>query len=890
MGATLGRIGRRVRAILRWDAAERELEAELRYHLERDAEVFVRDGLTRKDAEAAALRAFGGLARSTEDCRDARGVRLVSELHQDLRYATRMMRRNRGLSAIVVLTVAAAIAANTALFSIINGVLLTPLDFPGSERLVVIDEHRPDRPHLGVAFPDFLDWQVRQRAFESMAAWLPIGGVLTGGGEPERVFGRAVTRSFFPTLGVPFHLGRPFSADEDRPGGGRAIVLNYGLWQRRYAGDTAVVGRTVNYNGDPYTIVGVLPAGFDYYGRANLNNDVFLPLGHLADQPYMKNRESHPGRVLARLGAGVTLERAQADLAAVASGLSTEYPATNRDVSVRLLPLLDDYVGDSRLTLGILLAASGLVLAVACANIANLLLARAASRRREIGVRLALGAGRARIVRQMLAESIALATLGGLLGLVLGGWGTAWLAHAMPNILPRLTDVALDGRVIGFAAAVTIAAGIAFGMAPAFQGASIDLQHLLRDGGRSTAGSGRRLRELLVVAEIALSVVLVVGAGLLVRSFSALAAEDPGFQPNGVVTMRLRLPDGRYRDRRQVTTFLDEVLARISAIPHVDAACLTTGVPLGRSTQEAFAIGGAAGVPRERLPVALLQSVSPGYHSTFGIRLLAGRYFSSADGERAAPVALVDDELVRRHFPDRPMDDVIGREIRIVDQGEPVRRIVGVVRHVRHAGLDEPPQPEIYTPYAQIEPGWQLEIGRAIDLGIRTSLEPRVAVSAIRKEVGVLDRELPLSLVRTMSDALAQSMASRLFNLWLLCGCAATALGLTVLGVYGMVSYGVAERTREIGVRIALGARRSQVLAFVMRGGLRLVSVGVAAGLAGAVAEGRVLRTLLYGVAPDDPLTFGGVALLLVLVAASATYLPARRATRTDPTAALRDG
>jgi putative ABC transport system permease protein len=886
----LRRILRRVRAILRPAVLERELDDELRYHLDREAAGFVRDGLTPDEAEAAALGAFGRLEPSREACRDARGVRLATDFGRDLRFAARMVRRNPGLSTVVVLTVAVAIGANTALFSLVNGVLLTPLDFPASERLVVIAERTPERPELAVAFPDFLDWRARQHAFDDMAASLVTGGILTGGGEPERVFGRSVTRSFFSTLGVTFHLGRPFSAAEDRPGGTPAMILNYGLWQRRYAADATIIGRSVTYNGLPYAVVGVMAPGFDYYGRSNANNDFFLPLGQFADEHYMQARDMRPLQVMARLKPGVSLERAQADLGAVAAGLAVEHPATNRDVGVRLRLLLDDYVGDSRLTLVVLLGASGLVLAVACANIANLLLARATVRRREIGVRLALGAGRVRIVRQLLVESLMLSVFGGAIGLAFGAWATRSLVHQMPAILPRLADVAIDGRVVAVAVAVTMLTGMTFGGAPALQSASIDVQQLLRDGGRSIAGSGRRVREALVVCEVALSVALLVGAGLLVRSVSVLAAVDPGYRADHVVTMRLRLPDARYRDREQVVPFLHQALERISAIPEVAAACLTTGVPFGRATVERFDVETVIDRSRDRLPLALTQWVTSTYHATFGISLVAGRYFSPADDERAAPVAIVDQELARRHFPGRSSGDVVGRTITLVGQpGEGARRIVGVVAHVRHAELAEPPRPEIYVPYDQTEPGWQVEIGRAMDIAVKTQLGTNEVVSAIRKEVRAMDAELPLSHIRSLSEALDDSMAPRVFNVRLLGGFALTALLLSVLGVYGMMSYSVTQRSQELGVRIALGASRAQVVGLVMRRGLVVISIGLVAGLAAALAGGRVLGTLLYAVTPADPVTFGVVALALVVVAASATYIPARRASRSDPLAALRD-
>jgi len=884
----LSRLRAWLRAIVAPGAVERDIDDELRYHLERDAESFGRQGLGAEEARRAALRAFGGVEPAREAMRDASAVRLLTDLKQDAAYALRMLRRDPALAIVATLTLALVIGANAAVFSVVNAVLLRPLSFPSADRLVVISEQTPIRPQMGVAYPDYRDWSARNTTFDSMGASIVIGGVLTGGGQPERVFGRAVTASFFRTLGVPLHAGRWFTDTEDRPGGERVVVLSHALWQRRYGADPSIVGRTVNYNGDPYAVIGVLPASFDYYGVDNANNDIFLPLGHLEDNDYMKDRDSHPVRVLGRMKGQATIDQARADLATIAASLALEHPGSNRGVGTEVRPLLDDYVGDVRLTLAVLLAAALLVLLVASANIANLLLARGSARRREIALRLALGAGRLRIMRQLITESLVLAVFGGALGVVVGTSAARMLDRLAPNSLPRLTDVQIDVRVVVFSIAVTVLAGLAFGAAPALQASGIDLRRFLGEGGRSQAPRARRMREVLAVTQMALCIALVVGAGLLVRSYSALLRADPGFDAHDVITMRIRLPDGRYRDRARVLSVLEQALTRIAGMRGVESAALATGVPLGRANDERYVVDGQAAPSRERTPVALVQWVTPGFHRTLRIGLLAGRYFTAADRENAADVAIVDEEFSARTFPGGN-SAAIGRRVQLAGERGRWREIVGVVRHIRHAALDEKPRAEVYAPFDQMDASWQLEIGRAMDVAIRSRDGEAPVVAGVREQLRAIDPELPLSHVRTMDDALAMSMAPRTFTLTLLGLFAGVAVVLCVVGLYGVTSYAVTQRTREIGIRMALGARPGEVVALLMGRGAIVIAAGLVLGLAASMVCGRVLQDLLYGVRPRDPVTFGVAAGALCIVAAVASYLPARRATRLDPVAALRN-
>jgi predicted permease len=811
----------------------------------------------------------------------------MQTLWQDLRFGARMLLKNPGLSIIALMTLMLGVGANTAIFSVVNGVLLKPLPYPDADRLVVLREASAARPEMPVSYPDLLDWRARQDVFEEVAASMVVGGVLTGAGEPERVFGRRVSENFFAALGVRPRPGRAFTAAEDRPGGERVTVISHGLWQRRYGGDPRLLGQKIEYNGERFTVVGVTPAGFDFYGRDNANNDFFLPLGQLADQDYMQKRDSHPGiTAVARMKPGVSLGQARAAMAAVAADLAREHPATNAGVGIALAPLIEDYVGDARPALGALTAAAALVLLIACANVANLLLARAAGRRREIALRLALGATRFRLARQLLTESLLLALGGGLLGLLLAVWGVELLTRLGPEALPRLEGVTVDARVLGFTALVTLLTGVVFGLAPALRSTKAGLNEALKEGARGSQAQGSGLRGALVAAEVALSLMLLVGAGLLLRSLHRLTRVDPGFDPRGVLTLRVRLPDARYRELSQITGFLERLLPRVASLPGVEGACLTTAVPLGRSDENTLLIEGQP--PPEGPPAALTQWVSADYHRTFAVALLQGRYLTPHDRADAAPVVLVDEELARRHFPGHPIGAVVGRRLRLDGEGEPWREIVGVVRRVNHSGLDQRPRPQIYGPYEQMNRRWLAEVGRAMDVAVKTSGEPQALVGAIRREVQALDRELPLSHVRTMEEALSRSLAPRRFSLMLLAAFASVALLLSAVGVYGVVSYAAAERTREIGIRKALGAHDGDIVSLVIGQGMRPALGGVAAGLLAAAALTRLLSSLLFGVSAHDPLTLAVVAALLAGVSLAACWIPARRATKVDPTVALR--
>jgi len=816
----------------------------------------------------------------------------MQTLLQDLRYGLRMLIKRPGFTAIAVITLALGIGANTAIFSVVNGVLLKSLPFPASEQILALSEISKEARETAVAYPNYLDWRARQTVFENVAAHRPAGGIMTGGAEPERVFGRFVTASFFPTLGVKPQIGRSFNEEEDQPGAPALIVLSHSLWQRYFSGDPNLIGKNILYNGESWTVIGVLPAGFDFYGQSNLNNDLFIPLGRLTDQQHMRDRHSHPLWVTARMKPGVTIEQARAEMKAIAAQLEKQYPASNTGKGVELRSFLDDYVGDVRYSLLVISFAVALVLLIACANVANLLLARAAARQKEMAIRLAIGAGRWRIVRQLLTESVMLALAGGALGLLLAVWGVELLLKLMPDSLPRVEDITVDPRVLGFTVLVTLLTGIIFGLAPALQTSKVDLNNALKESGRQASGStgAHRLRGALVVAEIALSLMLLVGAGLLIKSFRQLMEVDMGFDARHVLTLRLRLPDAKYVEAAQSIAFLKEATRRIATLPGAKQVSIAMGFPLGgRSSDNGYWLEGQPEPQKPGdWPVALNQSVSESFHQTLGITLLTGRYFTERDTADSSPVVLVDDDFVRRHFPNHPINDALGKRLRFGGDDEVWREIVGVVRHVRQNNLDEAGFPQVYRPWLQMNPRELADFTRVMDVIVKTSVEPLSLLAPIKREVQAMDQDLPIGNVATLEALVTQRLAPRRFNLLLLGLFALIALLLGAVGLYGVMSYTVAQRTREIGIRLALGAQKGDVLRLVIRQGMLFSLLGVLIGLVASFALTRLMTSLLFGVSPTDPLTFAVIALLLTVVALLACYVPARRAAKVDPMVALR--
>jgi putative ABC transport system permease protein len=812
----------------------------------------------------------------------------LDNIFQDLKFAYRTLRKRPSFVVIAVLTLAISIGANTAIFSVVNGVLLKPLPYPHPERLVVLSGTSREVPETLVSYPDYLDWRERQTVFENIAVRMPAGFVFTGEGEPERIIGRWVSASFFQTIGVKPLIGRPFTEQDENSAAERVVILGYGLWQRRYGGEESVVGRRVMINAESWTVIGVMRADFDFYGRLNVNNDFLVPLGRLSDRSYMRNRNTHVAGVVGRLKPNVTIHQARIEMNSIAADLEAHYPDSNTGTGVALKPLSEDYLGDAPQALVMISTAVLLVLLIACANIANLLLARAAGRQREIALRLALGASRARIVRQLLTESVLLGVAGGALGLLLATWCFDSLLTLSATALPRSEEVRIDSRVLIFSISASLFTGILFGLVPAWQASKTDLQTALKEGGRQTSGSSEQLRSIFVVAEVALSFVLLVGAGLLLKSLQEMLRIDPGFEPRNVLTVRLRLPDAKYRDSWRTMRFCREALQGVSALPGVQHASLSTGFPFGQSNDDEYLLEGQPEPQPGDAPVATTHWISEGYQETLGIALLAGRCFTVQDNETSPLVAIVDEELLRRHFSGQPVQAILGKRIRVGGTGEPWREIVGVVQHVKHRSLDEEPRPEIDRPYAQVGPKWLAEVTRVMDLSLKTNTQPLSFVAAVKEVVQNIDPEQPLANVQAYETRMSAETAPRRFNLLLIGAFASIALLLATVGVYGLMSFAVTSRTQEIGIRMALGAESKDILRLMLKRGLTLTLAGIGIGIVGALALTRLIQNLLFGVSPSDPLIFATITLLLTGAALGACLVPARKATKVDPMIALR--
>jgi putative ABC transport system permease protein len=808
----------------------------------------------------------------------------MSNLIQNLRYGVRGLWKNPGFTAIAVLSLALGIGANTAIFSLINAVLLRPLPFADPERLVMVweDVTFAGFPRNTPAPANYADWKAQNRTLEDMAALDERSFNLTGDGEPERIQAYGVTANFFPLLGVKPALGRGFTAEEDKPDGPRVAMISYRLWQSRYGGERGVIGRDLLLNGEKYTVVGVLPAGFQFLAK---EIGMCVPIAFTQEQ--LNNRGGHYLTVVGRMKPGVSLAEAQADIQTVMGRIAHDHPEEtfNGKVGSVVLPLREQLAGDVRRPLVVLLVAVGFVLLIACANIANLLLARAAKRRKEIAIRTAMGASRGRIVGQLLTESLLLSLAGAGVGLVFASWSFNFLQRMVPEGMAMSADLRLDWRILGFTLLVSLLTGLIFGLAPALQTARVDLNESLKQsGGRTDLHSGTRMRNALVVAEVALALVLLIGAGLLIQTFFKLRGQYGGLQAENVLTLRTQLPDSRYRELPQRVQFYDQVLARVRSLPGVISAGYTTSVPLVWK-------GGTGGfIPEGRQPQpglsydANFRQVSPEYFKTIGIALRQGRSFNDGDNAQSMPVAIINETMARQYWPG---EGAVGKRFKIggPDSELPWLTVVGIAADVRQMGVDEPVKAEMYLPYPQVTHSiWT----RPRELVIRTSVEPTSLAASVRHEIHAVDPNQPISDVRTMAEILGEETAARRLGMTLLATFAGLALLLSVLGIYGVLSYFVAQHTPEIGVRMALGAQSGNILGLVLKKGMLLAGAGVGIGLIAAFALTRLMQSLLYDVSASDPLTFLGVAALLTAIALLACYLPARRATKVDPLVALR--
>jgi putative ABC transport system permease protein len=800
-------------------------------------------------------------------------------LWQDLRYGFRMLRNKPGFSLVAVLALALGIGANTAIFSVVNALMLRALPFPDPDRLITIwEDHRarggPEKEWTTPA--NLRDWQEQSRSFEQLAAYVGWGPTLTGNMEPEMLDGASISHNMFALLGVEPVAGRSFNAEEDQPGGEKVVVLSHGLWQRGFGADRSILGNKVSLSGEACTVIGIMPAGFKPPFAAEA--EIWRPLRQ-ALNPNCQ-RACIVLRALGRLKKGVSATQAEAELNTIARRLETEFPVAYRGIGIRIVPLHKQMVGDTRPALLALTGAVGFVLLIACANVANLLLARAASREKEIATRTAIGAGRSRLVRQLFTEGLQLAFAGAMAGLLVAYWILDFLIAFSPPGTPRLDEIAVDGRVLVFTLVLAFVTAVLFGLAPALQISRPNLSLALRDGSRGSPGyGGLRLRGSLVVAELALALVLLAGAGLLVKSFALLRRVDPGINPARVLTFNLALPSRDYAERHQVSAFYAQLLERAGQVPGVVAAGAISTLPFGGSgTDVDFRIEGRPlPPPGEAQPVAWYNQVSASYFKAMGIRLLAGRVFDERDHERAPPVVVISETTARQHFPG---ENPVGRRVG-AGGGSDLREIVGVVADVKHFGLDSDPRPTLYLPHLQVPAGRMAVV-------VRTAGEPLEVVPKLRGIVTSLDRNLAIADIRPMESLISDSIALPRFTLLLFGFFSGVALTLAAVGLYGVMSYSVAQRTHEIGIRMALGARREEVLRMVVAQGVILTSLGLVLGLAGALGITRLASSLLFEVSPTDPLTFALISIVLAAVALFACYLPARRAVKVDPVVALR--
>jgi putative ABC transport system permease protein len=806
------------------------------------------------------------------------GDGMIASIVQDLRYGARMLARSPGFTALATLALALGIGANTAVFSVVNAVLLRPLPFPDPARIMLLNENNLAKgwTTFSVAPANFLDWRAEARSFERIAAFRSRSLNYTGGEVPEMLRGFAVTEGFFETLGGAPLRGRGLQGEDFEPGHDRVILLTHAFWERAFAADPGALGRILTLGGEGYTVIGVLPADFRFGGRENA---LFVPWAIGAGE--RTNRGGHFHNVIARLKRGISVDQAQNEMAAIARRLAEAYPATNRGWGIAVRPMQEVVVGNVRRMLLVMLGAVGFVLLIACVNVANMLLARALARGREISIRTALGAGRRRIFQQLLTEGLLLALTGAALGVVLAQWGTKSLLAADPGILPRASGAGLDMTVLGFTLSLALLTGLAFGLVPALAATRANLHETLKEGGRTgTSGVLRqRLRSSLVVAEVALALVLLVGAGLLIRSFARLQSVDPGFRTDKTLTLFAVLPRAKYPDPARVAAFFEEARERMAALAGVESAALTSIVPLSGSDEiYSIAFEGRPQVAPSEQPSANYFAVSPGYFRTMGISVLAGRDFDARDRAGTPRVAIISESLARRHYPN---ENPVGQRIRIGRNASLVREIVGVVGDVKLYGLADRNTPQVYEAFAQFpEPG--------MGFVLRSSVDPLSLAAAARNQVQAIDPEQPVIAVQSLEKILTEAVARPRFHTLLLGSFAGVALVLAAAGLYGVMSYTVAQRTQEIGIRIALGAGRAGVLGLVLRQGLTLVAAGVALGLAGAATLTRVMETMLFEIEPRDAQTFAAVPVVLLLIAFVAVLVPARRASRVDPIEALR--
>ena len=882
----LRKLWARMRATVRNDPRDWEFQAELEEHIRLLAERYRRQGMTAETAMIAARRKFGNTTLVQEDLRAMQMITAIEALRADLTYAVRTLRRNPGFAATAVITLALGIGANTTIFSLCNAVLFRPLPYAEPERIVMLSERTPDGKLSTVAPANFVDWQNESRSFSGMAAIrassFASSFILGGQSEASRLVGGDASSNFFSVLGVRFMLGRNFLPDEDRPGQDHVAILSYAAWNQRFGADRDIAGKVITLNDESYTVVGVLPATFQFGNtaedfQAQSQVDIWVPL---ALNPQKLQRGAHILRVIARLQPGVKLPQAQAELNVIGANLAQQYPQNNKDKGIAAVPLTDQVTGSVRVALETLLGAVGLLLLIACANVANLLLGRAAARHKEMAVRIALGASRARLAQQLLTESVFLASLGGIAGLLLALAAITALTPQLPADLSRAAGIAVDTRMLIFTAVISLVTGIIFGLGPLFATWRENAGESLKQNSRFASGMQTRLRSGLTVAQIAIAIILLIGAGLMAKSLWALMRVAPGFRSENILTARLSLPQSRYPDNRKIAALEGELLENLRRRPGVQSAGFATYIPLsGFDNGWDFLIEGRPPLPPGTHNVTEYRPVSAGYFETIGIPLLRGRSFTTADTADAPWVVVINDSMAREYWPS---EDPIGQRLQIPGWPE-WRTVIGVVGDVRHEGLDQAAKAEMYLPVDQA-----LNIESEPTIVMRAEIPAGAAVGELRAAVSALDPAIAMDRIETMQQLVSGSVAQPRFRTMILAGFSLLALVLASIGIYGVMSYLVIQRTREFGIRLSLGATRTDVLRLVLKRAAILIAVGTCVGLVGSGLLVRLITKLLFGTAPLDPLTFAAVPVLLAAVALVASYIPARRATRIDPIVALR--
>jgi putative ABC transport system permease protein len=884
-----------LQAMSRRSRMESDMDAELRFHVEAYADDLIPRGVPRQEALRRARLEFGGMENAKEECREARGVHFTETLLQDLRYGLRTMLRARGFTVTAVLALALGIGANTAIFSVVNAVLLRPLPYDQPGRLMQVwhtppQKSFPGMPTFAVSPANFLDWREQNHSFERMSAYGFGRYTITGSGHPETIHMVAATAGLFAILHAQPLLGRGFLEDEYEPGREHEVVLSYGLWRSYFAGNPEIVGKDIQLNGQAFTVIGVMGPDFDFpiSSDPDARAQMWKPLAW-TDQDRAV-RDNHNYAVIARLKAGVSLKQAQAELDAISNQLAQDHPNDNKGWGAIAIPLRDDLVSDVRPSLLILLGAVALVLLIACANVANLLLARTLSRRKEAAVRTALGATRRRLLQQALSETLLLAIAGGTLGLAFAHYGVVLIVKLVAHMLPRSNEIALDGWVLAFTLGISLLTGLAAGLLPALRMAKADLNQALKQGlGRTAVDSGGgRTRNALVVSEVALSLMLLIGAGLLIRSLWALHHVNTGFDPSRVVTMTVSVPPGEFAEARQQISYYGRLLERVRILQSVQSAGLIDSLPLsGDGSHQPISVEGRPPAPMADLPEVDVRLISPGYMSAMHIPLLSGRDVDDSDVAGRPGAVLISESMAKSFWPN---EDAVGRHLTLYFFPDVQRVVVGVVADVKMTAMNETqPVPTLYFPLAQFSaPKGEHWRSVPMTLAVRTNATPLSVVPVITNSLRELDAEVPLLNIRTMDDSVSESLSPERFTMLLLGAFAGLALLLAVVGIYSVMSYSVSRRTNEIGIRVALGASRRDVLLLVLRQAWMLALIGAAIGIAGALALSRLMASQLYGVQPTDPLTFATVAALLIIVSLAASYFPARRATRVDPMVALR--